>query len=497
MNEICSTLKMSKRTLSAYKSQSKATGKTYRELLILSDSDLERLLMPKSPVPQADSRKDELERLAEGYASELKRRHVTYQVVWEEYIRDNPGGYQYTQFKKHLHDYEKRHSYSYHNVYEPGKEWQIDFAGDPLYVTDGKTGEHKPVSVLCCIMPYSGYAFATAMYDTTMENFFHGLNKGLEHLGAVPKVAKSDNMAQWVRKSSRYEPSFTDATDAWCLHNGIIPEACRVRRPRDKGPVEGLVNKTYQYVYSRMRDEVFTSLEALNGRIMELVDTFNSRPSSSRGKSRSETYILEERPVMASLPDTPCRFRFRKEFTVGPSYHVCVGKEQHFYSIPYGKVGQKATVLWDITSVEIYVGNERVATHQRDMTPYGYTTVEAHMPPSHRAYSRSREYNAAAIQRRALMIGSATKWGVDRLLSSRQFPEQSYRSCQGVFSLASRYGEKRVESACGIIRSKGDTFSYSMLRNMLERNLDQADTTVVSMTPANTEVRGAAEYMCI
>jgi len=38
--------------------------------------------------------------------------------------------------------------------------------------------------------------------NASTEWFFHGLNKGLEFLGALPKVAKSDNMSKRPKMTS-------------------------------------------------------------------------------------------------------------------------------------------------------------------------------------------------------------------------------------------------------------------------------------------------------
>ncbi len=494
LNFICSELHMSKRTVHNYKQLVSQTNLTYDDLIRLSDFELTAILQPASSVPQADGRKSTLDLQLEGYLSELNRPYVTIQLLWEEYIAQYPDGYQYTQFKKYLTDYRKHHEYVYHNTYAPGQEWQIDFAGDHLYLTDRKSGSSQAVVLLCCILPFSGYAFAIALMSAVMEHFFYGLGKGLEYLGAVPQVAKSDNMTQWVKKSSRYEPRFTDATDQWCLHYGIMPDVCRVRKPRDKGPVEGLVNKLYQFIYARMRNEVFYTLDSLNSRILELLDEFNCKDIKRKGISRRDIYMREEKPLMNVLPLTPYRFRYQKEFTVSSNYHVLVGSEQHSYSIPYQYVGKPAKVLWDMDTVEVYVAAERIVIHKRNFAAYGYTTLENHMPANHVAYKRTKEYNAAAIQARALHIGQATKWAVDSLLASRNFPQQSYRTCQGIFSLASRYGERRIESACSIIRSGSSGFTLTMLRNILQKNLDQNQTETISTTPINTQVRGAQEY---
>lgn len=139
-------------------------------------------------------------------------------------------------------------------MYIPDEEWQIDFAGDALYLTDAKTGEITKVVVLVCVMPYSELLFLMAIPNATTEWFFLGLNKGLEYMGALPSIAKSDNMKQWVSKSDRYSPQLSDACMEWANHYGIGCTACRVRKLRDKEPVESAVNQLDKYIYARIQD---------------------------------------------------------------------------------------------------------------------------------------------------------------------------------------------------------------------------------------------------
>lgn len=79
---------------------------------------------------------------------------------------------------------------------------QIDFAGYTLWLTDPKTGELTKVV---------GLGFAKAMYNVSMENFFGGISDAFSYFGGTTRIAKSDNMQQWVKKYDRYEPTFNDA----------------------------------------------------------------------------------------------------------------------------------------------------------------------------------------------------------------------------------------------------------------------------------------------
>ena len=391
-------------------------------------SQLNTILQPKSSVPQPDERKGELEKDLENYLREWKKPYVSVLLLWEEYRKDNPDGYQYTQFKKYLKEYKKSQELSYHNVYNPGEEMQIDYAGDKLYYRNKSTGTWIEVVVLCCIMPYSNKAFAMGAHDATQENLFHCLSRCMSYFGRVPRIAKSDNMSQWVKRGGIYERSFTESVDEWATHYDIIPDMTRIGKPRDKAPVESLVDQVYKYVYARIRNQVFYSLNELNEALFSLIEEYNSRPMQVKGESRDAIYYREEYPVMRELPDKPYSFRYRKEVILPADYHVVIGKEQHKYSAPYQYVSKPVTVLWDMDTVEIYCNMERIAIHRRSFEKFAYTTDENHMPPNHKAYKRSRELNAEDYLKRAMSIGPESKWAVSNIINGPILPQYAYRN---------------------------------------------------------------------
>ena len=494
-NDICHETSSSKTTVSGYKKMADGTKLSYQELLLMEDSELEKMLQPKSDTPPADPRKAELDALMPEIISRLSKRYATVELVHQDYyLKLHPDGYGYTQFNRHVKAWREAHDLSYHNVYIAGEQWQIDFAGDSLWLTNRKTGELTKVAVLVCVMPYSELPFLMALPDATTDWFFHGLNKGLEFMGALPKVAKSDNMKQWVTKADRYCPSLSEACMEWANHYRIGITACRVRKPRDKGPVESAVNQLYLYVYARIQDEVFYTLDQLNARLWQLLQEYINR--SYKGRTRWQIFIEDERPNMNPLPLEMHRFRHRKTVKLGSSYHVCVGSERHMYSVPYNYVGKTVTVMWDMEYVEVFLGTMRLCTHRRSYEAYGYSTDKNHMPESHKAYERSREYNAAALIERAGFIGQSMKWVIETMLSKTHFPQQAYMHCNAALALAREYGRDRLEHACLMMRTETSTASLKVLSNILKNNRDLAEQEKDAMTSLASEddVRGEAHY---
>lgn len=215
---ICEQLHMTRGVLNRYKTLADSQGLSYGVIGRMNDGEIESFLQLSKPITAPSSQRQVLDGLLHKYVSDLSHnRYLTIQALHESYKKEHPDGYGYTQFKKSIREYQYSHNLSFHNTYIPGEEIQIDFAGDVLWLTDPKTGKLTKVVVLVCILPYSGLGFAKAMYNVSMENFFGGISDAFSYFGGTTRIAKSDNMQQWVKKYDRYEPAFNDA-----FHKGAI-----------------------------------------------------------------------------------------------------------------------------------------------------------------------------------------------------------------------------------------------------------------------------------
>lgn len=163
-----------------------------------------------------------------------------------------------------------------------------------------------------------------------------------------------------------------------------------------------------------------------------LMDAFNSRSSRTTGRSRMDIFESEERSRIGELPRRPFHFRSRKEVKLTDSYHIQICF--HKYSVPYQYVGQQVIVVWDVDTIEIYVDEKRVASHNRRITN-GHTTIDGHIPPEHLAYKHGQGYNAAYFLEEAEAVGPYTKTAVESILKKNKHVEQSYGSCHGIMTL--------------------------------------------------------------
>lgn len=173
-----------------------------------------------------------------------------------------------------------------------------------------------------------------------------------------------------------------------------------------------------------------------------------------------------------------------------------LGERKNFYSVPFQHVGKVATVVYSRDTVEIFIGPDRVATHARlhPSDRYRYQTDRAHYPQRHAEWRKSEGYDAAYFLAWARKIGPATEWAIDQILRTKIHEPQTYRACLGTLALAKKYGDDRLENAAIRCQTAGKA-TYTMLRNILEKGLDQqAEQTDLFTPPEHENIRGPQAY---
>src|SRR5204863_6787173 len=73
---------------------------------------------------------------------ELKRKHVTLSILWDEYIARNPEGYRYSRFCELFRSWEDKLSATMRQIDVGGDKLFVDYAGDTVpVIVDRLTGE--------------------------------------------------------------------------------------------------------------------------------------------------------------------------------------------------------------------------------------------------------------------------------------------------------------------------------------------------------------------
>ena len=142
IRSIATALHISKNTVNRYKLLAEADTMSVRELLALENTVLNHRFNGGNPA-YCDDRMEVLKELLPYLEQELKKPHVTSQLLWEEYRRDHPDGYGLSQFRYHISQHIKAVTPStlLKDLYQPGQKMLIDFAGDRLSYIDPDTGE--------------------------------------------------------------------------------------------------------------------------------------------------------------------------------------------------------------------------------------------------------------------------------------------------------------------------------------------------------------------
>lgn len=484
-----------RKTADNYISKLETTGKRVEELLQLDDKSLRDIFYKAINPVIEDKRYGTLKNILPDIAPDLKKQGVTRKLLWEEYKETNPDGYGYTQFCEHFSKYQVRNKAVMYFSHQPGEYLQVDLAGKQLSYVDKETAEIIRCPVLVCTLPYSKYTYAEALASGCQENIFAALNRCLEFIGGVPKNILSDNMKQYVKKNMRYEFTFQELASQWSVHYNTNLDATRPAKPKDKPTVENHVYITYLRVYSQLRKQEVYSLEELNHNIRKSLIELNKTPFQKLPDSRTICFTEQEKDLLKPLPVEPFLIKHKTVSKVHMNYHVVLGEDKHQYSVPFQYIGQRTQIIYDQINVEIFIGMERIAAHQRSYRRNGYTTLAEHMPESHLRYNETRGWDEDYFLRVASKIGPNSKKVFKCVLDSKDFIEQSYKACIGLKRLSDTYKTERFEAACQRAL-RGTKINYGVIKNILEKNLDKQEIQELTLfrVPDHQNIRGASAY---
>lgn len=473
-------------------------GYDAKHALALTEEDLLSLIKEtrKEIKPLSVNRKEEFNQQIAELAKELSKTGVTRLILWQEYIKEYPEGYSYTQFCYHFSQHKNIQQASMRFIHQPGECMMIDFAGDLLHYIDLDTGERIACQVLVAILPYSGYMYVQAMHSQKQEDLIYGLNNAIYYFGGSTRNIKMDNMKSGVKKANRYDPDFTDLMNSFASHYGINCTTARVAKPKDKPHVEGGVLTSYRRIYAPLRNRIFHSLAQLNHAILAQLDLHHQMRFQNKPVTRMELF-LEEKANLAPLPDKPFEKYCATKAKVQRNYHVQLGQDKHFYSVPYKLIGKTLKVIYTLDTVEVYDGLARVAFHQRISRSHGYTTLKEHMPANHVFYNEQRGFDADYFLNQSKKFGTFTQEFVARLLHSKDFIEQTYNACLGVHRLAHKTPIEDFERACERALLY-PVVSYRQLENILKKGLYKVPINYSPpkqiKIPFHNNIRGKQEY---
>jgi len=419
---------------------------------------------------------------------EKRQKGVTLQLLWQEYKEKYPDGYQYSQYCYHYQQWRKRQVEPvFRFEHKGGEQMQVDYAGVKIPITDPQTGEIRKVSVFVAILPASNYIYAEAQSSENQSNWINAHVRALEYFGGVVKIVVPDNLKTGVTKPNYYDPDINPAYQELAEHYQFAVLPARVRKPRDKGSVENGVQQVERWIIAPLRKRQCFSLYEVNAAIKEWLEKLNHKPMKAIGKSRREEFKEIDLPNLRPLPVKRYEYAERKTARVNPDYHIEFDK--HLYSVPYTLIGQKVEIRATEKIVELFHKGIAVAIPPRNFQRGRYSTLREHLPSHHKFM---KNINADRFIQWANAIGPQTTRLIKAALTSRTYPEQSYRTCMGILGLGKKYPDALMEQACqSVLEAK--VLSYSAVKQELQFIEKQQDQ-IVETLPGHKNIRGAAYY---
>jgi transposase len=450
----------------------------------LSDKQLMSMLYPplecKNSSPEPDM---------EYVFREMKKKSVTLMLLWEEYKEKHPDGIMYTQFCDRYRKFKKNNQISMHKEHKAGEEVEVDWAGDTMSYIDRETGEIKPAYIFVAVLPASAYPFAYAFEDTKIPSWIDAHVRAYEYFGGVPKVTIPDNTKTAVIKPDLIDPLLNKSYNEMAAHyrTTIIP--ARAGKPKDKAADENMVGHVSRRIIAALRNRQFFSIHEINQAIREELVKLIQRPFQKMEGNRQSAFEKIDKPFLQPLPATKYEYAQWKETKVQFNYHVDF--DGFFYSVHYSLVNSPCSVRATSKTVEVYISSERVAAHRRNYNPYKrYTTLSEHMPEEHQAVSG---WSPERFLSWAEKTGPNTRELIKRILESREYPVQTYRTCMGIMRLCKNYSTEIMESASREALDK-NTCSYKYFGMILKQAAAMVSKTSPEKIITHHNVRGSNAF---
>ncbi len=368
----------------------------------------------------------------------------------------------------------------------PGEEAQVDF-GSAGKLYDPSRGRVRTAYVFVATLCYSRHQYAELVFDQKVPTWIGLHRRAFESWGGVPQRVVPDNLKAAVAKVLVHDPVLGEAYRRMAQHYGFVISPTRPRSPRHKGKVESGV----RYVKRNfMAGQEFLDIHVGNQRLKIWVhEVAGTREHGTTHQAPLRLFNEYERAALLPLPAEPFTLREIKLVKVHPDCHVTIDKS--YYSVPYIYSGQTLDAHISERVVEIYKGQDLVATHERSQEPGKWHTRLEHYPEHKAAYLRRTPDYCRQV---AARLGPATSQVVETLLGDR--PLYRLRSVQAILRLEETVGAQRLEAAC-VRALYFDDPRYRRIKEILNAALDREplpETAAPAPPRQHTFARSGAEF---
>jgi len=394
-------------------------------------------------------------------------RHVTLQLLWEEYRAINPNGYRYSRYCEIYQHWRKKQNVVMRQQHTPGEKAFIDWAGATIPIYDRHSAAVRQASLFVASLGASSYTYAEVTRDQQMESWIRAHEHAFHFWGGVPSLTVPDNTRTGVTKASRYDPDLNPTYQNLAVHYGFGVVPARPYRPRDKAKVESGVQLAQRWIVAVLRHRRFYAETEVNDAVRPLLTALNQKPFRKRDGSRESQFLQHDKPALKPLPGEPFDLSEWTQARVNIDYHITF--DGSLYSVPYNLVHELIEIRSTATTIEILHKGTRVASHPRSRTRGHVATVHEHRPHSHQAHL---EWTPSRILEWGEKAGPFTGQLVERIMAGKPHPEMGFRACLGIIRLTKQYTAARMEAAAERALRTG-ACSYKSVESILKNSLDR------------------------
>ena len=469
--EVARLLSMSRNTERLYRSVLDRAGHLHGAVDDLPALDLLKALvaaaMPSKSAPQCVS---SLERWTD-HVQRLLEKGAGPRAIYDRLRLDHPGDFDgtYWAMKRLVARLRAERGVRAEDVIipvetRPGEVAQVDF-GEIGRVYDAATGRLRRAWVFVMVLGHSRRMVARLVFDQKVETWLGMHVEAFAELGGRPEVIVPDNLKAAVIRAAFGVGGTTTLNRSYrelARYYGFKVDPAPVRQPKKKGKVESGVG----YVkHNGLAGLAGADADVVRAQLARWVaEIANRRVHGTTQRIPMEVFEAEERAALIALPLAAYEPVIWHDPRVHRDAHVAFAGR--LYSVPWTLIGHRLAVRASAHTVDVYAGEERVATHERrGRSPR--STRDEHLPPERAPLRhRSRDFWEARADRIDPEVGAYVRevFDSDDVLSM-------LRAVQAIVGHLEGFPRERAAAACRRARHFGN-FTYGGLKAILRQGLD-------------------------
>lgn len=346
---------------------------------------------------------------------------------------------------------------TYHPVETlPGEQAQADWGYMGFINEDGNKSR---LYVFSFLLSHSRARYVEFTTRQDVLTLIKCLQNAFYYVGGMPRVVLFDNAKTVVTERVGSVIKFNHDLMTFALQWKFKPDACWMRSPESKGKVESTIKYVKKnFFYGRaVKDLATLNIEALQW----CDEVANEKQHRTVGEIPLDR-LAEERKALQPVPSSPQKVfaqitrHVRKDLTFT--------FETNQYTVPAPHFQKTVTLNVYPNSLEVFVGNDLIAVHERSTKRGQLIVGEGHVDD--RPYEKRRRRSALQIAFENL--GPVAPSYLKGLARNRQ--KNMSEQARGILGLADQYGKDLVHAAMSRADGFGN-YSFQAVKRIIETQL--------------------------